>query len=365
MKRQYFALGCVAALSAGCGGQPEAGPRPPAAPVAAAPADGGEADGLVFEKERVDLGSLVAGRTELAEFPFFTGSSPVLVRKLETSCGCLRARLEVAGETLGAGSTIPGGSRGRLLVDFVTTGFHGRRTGTVTVSGDAPGLPRELEIVADLRPWCRIEPEVVSFGVLEGEEPAALEVQVTAAEPFRLLQAFAGLLEVEGVPSASPARTQALRVVVPASAADGPASYFVRARADNGFELQFPVEYEVRRPVYVRPGRRLHLGAIRQGEETHTSVDVGARAGRLAVEEVRLDGFPGARITTVTLEESRSYRIRIVLPGSLEAGPRQGDLAITLVHTVGGVERRLQRTVPVTALVEAAGSSSPPSGEPR
>lgn len=338
--------------------QPTAPPPPATAPPA----------GLHFAQLSQDLGEVVSGVTVALEFPFTVGAAAVRVENLSASCGCLRYRLEQDGHTLALPAELPAGGRGLLRCDFVTTGFHGRKEVVLTVGGSGPGLPAELHVAARLRPWCTVEPAQVSFGVVDGLANVSREVEIRADAPFRLLQAYGGdPVQVENLPSAQAAASQRLRLTLPADVADDASLAFVVLAADNGYEVQIPVSFTVERALWVKPSKRLHLGAIPADVETQATVEVGARSGSLAAPAAELEGFPGARVEVATLDGANRYRLRVVLPAGLEPGPRKGRLRLTLSHTSMGETRTVERQLQVTALVQAppAQAAPPPPEQPR
>lgn len=350
-------LAAVAADACGRAPAPSGAPSAAAeATPAAAPASGAA---LHFGATSVDLGRVSAGAHVPVRFPFQVGPAPARVERLEVSCGCLRPRLELAGRAVALPAELPAGTAGVVCVDFVTTGFRGRKQATATLVGAEPAFSVPLEVAATLDPWCQVEPDPLDLGVIGGEAAETRDVVIRAAQPFRLLEAFPGLVEVEGVPSAEAALEQRVRVVVPADVHEDATITYVRLRADNGLELQFAVQFQVHRTLWIKPSLRLHLGAVPADSETHATVDVGVREGSLEAPQAALEGFPGARIEVVPLEPERRYRIRVVLPAGLPLGPRQGALSLRLQHRVNGATRSSERKLKVTALVQPAAGPAP------
>lgn len=139
--------------------------------VAAAPAQG-QKPRAVFQATAHDFGKVKQGDVVIHEFTFRNeGDAPLVVERIETTCGCTAA--------LVSEKTIAPGRTGKIKTTFDTRGYSGRMTRYLYfVSNDAREARRELSVSADIDvpPSARIDVDRfnVDMGlVLEGEEPAA------------------------------------------------------------------------------------------------------------------------------------------------------------------------------------------------
>ncbi|HEX9793323.1 MAG TPA: hypothetical protein VGC54_05005 [Planctomycetota bacterium] len=334
-------LGMVLLAAAACGR--------PAAPL-----------GFELARNSADFGAIEIGTSRALEVAFRTDVA-VRFDGLLASCGCTVPRLLVDGAVLAPGSTLPAGATGLLALTFTATGGAGTKSAEVTVQGAGPGLPARLGLKADQRSWYRIDPPLVDLGVLLGGEAVWATVRVEADNAFRLAEVvqLPSPLRLEGVPSGAAARVQVLRVGVDAATAEeGVQRQFFRVRADNGHHVELPVVFELARPLYTIPSERLLLGAVRRGYEFQTTVEVGAREGRLAPPEGRLEGFGEARVEVVTLEQGRRYRMRLVLPADLPPGPLAGTLHLLLHQQGAQGDTAAERTIQVFGVVQDPPSDS-------
>ena len=109
-----------------------------------------------------------------------TATRPLVVEKIETTCGCTAA--------LVSEKRIAPGKDGKIKTTFDTRGYSGRLSRYIyLVSNDAENPRRELSVVADIEvpPSARIDVDRynVDMGlVLEGETPAAKIVVKSAGE---------------------------------------------------------------------------------------------------------------------------------------------------------------------------------------
>lgn len=126
----------------------------------------------VFKAVAHDFGQVKQGDVVSHEFVFKNeGDAPLVVEKVETTCGCTAA--------LVSEKTIGPGKEGRIKATFDTRGYSGRLSRYLyVVSNDAENPRRELSVSADIQvpPSARIDIDRynVDMGiVLEGEAPAA------------------------------------------------------------------------------------------------------------------------------------------------------------------------------------------------
>jgi hypothetical protein len=135
----------------------------------------------VFKGTAHDFGQLKQGDVVSHEFVFKNeGGAPLIVEKVETTCGCTAA--------LVSEKKIAPGKEGRIKATFDTRGYSGRLSRYLyIVSNDAENPRRELSVSADIQvpPSARIDIDRynVEVGlVLEGEAPTAKIVIKSAGE---------------------------------------------------------------------------------------------------------------------------------------------------------------------------------------
>jgi len=148
--------------------------------AAAAPAQA-KKPRAVFKAMSHDFGKVKQGDVVSHEFTFRNeGDAPLVVEKIETTCGCTAAL--VSEKRIGPGRD------GKIKTTFDTRGYSGRLSRYLyLVSNDAENPRRELSVSADIEvpPSARIDIDRynVDMGlVLEGESPAARIVVKSAGE---------------------------------------------------------------------------------------------------------------------------------------------------------------------------------------
>lgn len=135
----------------------------------------------VFKGTTHDFGKVKQGDVVSHEFVFRNeGGAPLVVERVETTCGCTAA--------LVSEKRVAPGREGRIKTTFDTRGYSGRLAKYVyIISNDGENPRRELQLVAEIEvpPSARIDVDRynVDMGlVLEGEAPAAKIVIRSAGE---------------------------------------------------------------------------------------------------------------------------------------------------------------------------------------
>lgn len=135
----------------------------------------------VFRETSHDFGKVKQGDVVSHDFVFKNdGTAPLIVDKVETTCGCTAA--------LVSEKKIEPGNDGKIKTTFDTRGYSGRLSRYIyLVSNDGENPRRELSLVADIEvpPSARIDVDRynVDMGlVLEGETPSAKIVIKSAGE---------------------------------------------------------------------------------------------------------------------------------------------------------------------------------------
>jgi hypothetical protein len=135
----------------------------------------------VFKETKHDFGKVKQGDVVSHEFIFKNeGGAPLVVEKVETTCGCAAA--------LVSEKTIAPGKEGKVKATFDTRGYAGRLSRYLyVVTNDGHHARHELALIADIEvpPSARIDLDRynVDMGlVLEGEAPSARVVIRSAGE---------------------------------------------------------------------------------------------------------------------------------------------------------------------------------------
>ena len=141
----------------------------------------GQRPRAVFKETSHDFGKVKQGDVVSHEFAFKNeGGAPLVVEKVETTCGCTAA--------LVSEMRIDPGKEGKIKTTFDTRGYSGRLSRYIyLVSNDVENPRRELSLIADIEvpPSARIDVDKynVDMGlVLEGTTPAARIVIKSSGE---------------------------------------------------------------------------------------------------------------------------------------------------------------------------------------
>jgi len=293
-----------------------------------------ETPGLRFENDLVDFGRLDAGPSLPLAFPFRNGPEEVVIRAIETSCGCVEPSLVLDGAVQVLPARVPPGARGEIRAVYRTEGYSGRKLTGLTLHGDGPGLPRQLRVDSILDSWLTLDPPKLEFGPVDGRAEQARTLRVAGRGDFRLTEVLGGSpdLRVEGLPSALSARSQEFRVVLLPNAEEGRHAAFLNLGSDAGFTVRVPVSYEVQGRLWTIPGSKILLGDVPAGVAASTAIEIGAREGRLEVLEVEILGLEGVRTAIRSLPEESRYRVDLTLPEHLPLGAFSCRIRLHLRH---------------------------------
>ncbi len=297
--------------------------------------------GLHFATKLVDFGRLDAGPNLPVVFPFHNGPEELLIRAIETSCGCVEPSLILDEQPQTLPARVPAGARGEIRAVYRTEGYSGRKLTGLTVFGEGAGLPIQLRVDSILDSWLVLDPPKLDFGAVEGQREQAVSLRVDGRGDFRLTEVLGGSpdLRVEGLPSAQSARSQEFRVVLLPNAEEGRHAAFLNLGSDAGFTVRVPVSYEVQGRLWTVPGSKILLGEIPAGVAASTAIEVGVREGRLEAPEVEILGLEGVRTAIRSLPGESRYRVDLTLPEQMPAGAFSCRIRLRLRHHLpGGVE---------------------------
>lgn len=125
----------------------------------------------VFRETAHDFGKVKQGEVLVHEFVFKNeGDEPLVVERVETTCGCTAALLSE--------QKVEPGLEGRVKATFDTRGYSGRMTRyVILVSNDSDKKRRELALTVDIEvpPSAKIDLDAYNIDLglsLEGESPS-------------------------------------------------------------------------------------------------------------------------------------------------------------------------------------------------
>ena len=317
---------------------------------------------FTFAITQVDLGEIVAGECVELRFPFVVGQQDCVITQLTPSCGCLNPRIElIPGQPSDVGATLAASSAGEIVVDFNTASFFGPKIVHLEVKGSGPGLPIQLTVSADLKPYFLIQPQQIRFGPIDPRRPHSKSLIVSATTPFKIerVMGLAEGCELSGLDSQTSQLSHKLELTIPAGSVEQRQAMFLKFFADNGLQFIVPVSWELGGDLWVRPDRLLPLGPLTAGVPVQATIDLGASRGRLATPKWRFEGISGVTADCLTLEEPNTYRLRLSLSGDFPVGPLQGDVVLEIAHEIDGQIETRDWPVKLVGLVRPAPNSSP------
>lgn len=171
--------------------------QPPAQPPAktAEPALENVTTGtLVFEKETIDLGTVLQNELKPMQYKFKnTGKAPVTIKEAHRSCGCTEAKIRVEGsdkalEPLESDQntwcTIPPGASAMVDANFDPKGKVGSHSKTITIKSDDMERPEiVLTFTVQVEATVIVEPSVMNFGTVERGSTKPLKLTVLGRTP--------------------------------------------------------------------------------------------------------------------------------------------------------------------------------------
>ena len=131
---------------------------------------------ITFEKKKIDFGEINSGKVIDLEYMFEnTGDETLIIKNINTSCGCTYTRLEK--------KEYEPGEKGMIPVKFFSKGYRGKVIKTVTVvSNDKanPYLRLSLSGLIKLKDFsvAEVDKDVLNFGEIKINETAFKEVVI-------------------------------------------------------------------------------------------------------------------------------------------------------------------------------------------
>jgi Protein of unknown function (DUF1573) len=136
---------------------------------------------LTWDKTEQSFDATPQDKSVVARYKFTnTGSTPIKIQSVLTSCGCTSAALSKT-------DYAPGES-GEIAANFVFGGHTGRQTKSIMVSTSiAPGQPTVLKLHVYIQERVSIVPEVIFWRV--GEQPNAktIRIAIVGETPVKIL----------------------------------------------------------------------------------------------------------------------------------------------------------------------------------
>ncbi len=307
---------------------------PAATAPAATPAETGPAPRLSVVEPVVDVGDLLKGESREVEFEVRNaGDVPLVIRRVQTVCGCTVASLRTAEGPIaiplpgappepGGLATLEPGAGCTIRVEFQSaTQPLGKLEKHVTLHTNERNRPEfPLTIRASIQQPFVIEPESIVFGELKrGETPTRrMTLRADALKDVRVIgfDDVPAFLHARVERDESDPDVQIIEISLTREAPVGLLQHTIKARLDHPtFEhLPIPVFATVKSRLRVDTGNpenreRIDFEVLRIGEETKRSVEIAT--------EVPDETF---HVTSVDVESKHDSIIRAeivaLVPGS-------------------------------------------------
>ncbi|MCK4888533.1 MAG: DUF1573 domain-containing protein, partial [Candidatus Aminicenantes bacterium] len=131
---------------------------------------------ITFEKKKIDFGEITSGKVMDLVYNFEnTGDETLIIKNINTSCGCTYTRLEKKEYEPGEKGTIP--------VKFFSKGFRGKVVKTVTVASNDKSDPYIRLVLSGLIKLknfsvVEVDNDVLDFGKIGINENPSKEVMI-------------------------------------------------------------------------------------------------------------------------------------------------------------------------------------------
>jgi len=292
-----------------------------------------------------DAGTVRRGGEVRHDFDILNGGdAPLEITEVKATCGCMVTR---------HASRIAPGGVGSVSVVMTTDDFTGPVAKAVTVFTNDAANPRlDLVLKANILTLVEVRPGYARFIVVQGEgaEPVSQELAAPQMEGFEVLAARSPFpfLDAEVRPPAEDGEGGwRVELTLGSDAPVGPLTDYVVVRTNHPEreEIRIPVSGFVRPPVAVAPAI-FDFGQHDPAEPLPGLIEVRVLSSRpVQLGEVTTD-VPGLQTEVETVEEGRSYNLRITLAPGAAKGKRTGVLTLQ-------TDSRLQPVleIPVTGTV--------------
>ena len=143
LKRNFYLFIILLSVLAAC----KSGPARHSAQskgVASESSDSSATAKIEFAGTAHNFGDIVQGEIVTHTFKFKnTGNKPLLIKNIETSCGCLSADYDK--------KPVPPGEEGSVEIKFDTEGIFGKQYKIITIFADIPEKVTEIKVLADIK----------------------------------------------------------------------------------------------------------------------------------------------------------------------------------------------------------------------
>jgi len=323
-----------------------------AAPIVAPTGPPRAAPRIDFAKKEVDFGKKLDGDMCEGDFPFENiGDAPLIITKVQPSCGCTVPLILVGDQRYDFGKAIPVGAEGKIHVSMNLKGIHGAKTANVSVFTNDPAGPANLRVQAQVEAFFVVEPQNLSLGEISKKEGKSGTVKVSCARvPSFKITGWdplpAGLtIQSEEVPGeANP--TAKVTATVGEGANEGTFSSRVVLHTDVGRTIDLYVSGMVYGVLEIKPGPYLMFGLIQRGTKTPRKIDAIARTQGLPIHVTKVEveaqegGTPqNAKSLTEfftstvrPVEDGKHYEIEVAALETLPAGVFRGTVRVFTDH---------------------------------
>lgn len=282
-----------------------------------------------------------------------TGNMPLHISRIQTSCGCVTAKL--------ASEEIAPGQSATLDVEFKAPLTTGKASQHLLLHTDDPRRPeRRLTLLSLVEPQISLSPDLVDFGLVADGE--TVTPQVTVVVKLHQNGILSVTSEAPGVSAAwLPESEDSGRIVATLNPAApiGPISGDLNIAINDIPRIRLPVIGRVTGDVYSEPTEAF-LGICEPRQQASTDLVIKSRTSGLVVREIVSGGAIKSMINTqLVASADHEIRVRVSLDApEMKAGRRKrlriaGHLLISLGRP--GKDAPIMETlhVPVLAFVRS------------
>jgi hypothetical protein len=380
------------ALLVGCGDEPNAAREsepaappmnqpvatPPAASPSLAPVDGPK---IASDRTFLDLGDMMLGAERTVAFPIRNdGTAPLVIRRIETTCGCTFARvLDLGGSPIdvaasaaaGTVLTLAPGQGCQVELQFVSAGQPATRLRKQTrvVSNDPLNSELVLEIEVNLVKAFVVEPQPLVIGEITRGESVTRTVHLKP-DPSMANVELVDFAEVPPYLEPKWTRTEDGFDVTLTLRGDAPIGYLqptFQVTTTHPTFARIPIQcaVTVKSPVRIDTGDAsqreiLDFGPIAAGSTHERTIRVENGASQpVQLVEARVDAKRAdcVKAAIEVVEAGRSYRVNVTLSAPTDAKSLRGSLVLKSDSPL-----MPDKIVPFQAWVTKPAEATPPTG---
>lgn len=167
-----------------------------------------------------------------------TGTAPVTIDSVRTSCGCTTANLTK--------KEYQPGESGEIEARFEVGGRVGHQEKAILVTtSESPQNPAVLRLIVDIPESVKITPEMVFWRVGEAPEPKTIEVSVSDESPAKIVSVVSSKPDIKAtVEDTLPAKKATIHITPADTSHAGNATLVIR--------MDYPAENPAAHYAYVR-----------------------------------------------------------------------------------------------------------------